>query len=242
LGLGLGHASNEEVLERIVDRSRGHAPVDPYTLHPPALSPDSNDRFTWHEPKPYTCWVVEAGEDDDDYAPGTAVACYVKVTLADGFVNGDGSLAGNAAGKPDDFFGFDCLQGFSVKDFAKDRWRAVRYFDRNLNHMGTIRSAKYDGINYNFTTGKSVAFHADFIEINVMNPVDGTADHEYTKFLGSDWGPIIGADGRVLANSFGRIDFTPHFGAILYQDGSHPFDAFYFGDPSGVAPVCDALK
>ena len=59
LGLGLGHASNAEVMERIVDRSKGHVPVDPNTLHPAALSPDSNEGFVWHAPKPYTCWVVE---------------------------------------------------------------------------------------------------------------------------------------------------------------------------------------
>ena len=114
LGLGLGHASNAEVLERIVDRSEGHVLVDPNTLHPPALSPDSNDGFVWHEPKPYTCWVVEPGEHRD-YAPGTAVACFVRVTLGDRFVNGDGSLlADKATGRPDDFFGYDCPQGFTV--------------------------------------------------------------------------------------------------------------------------------
>ena len=36
-----------------------------------------------------------------------------------------------------------------MKDFTNNRWIAVRYFDSNLNQMGTIRSAKYDGINYN---------------------------------------------------------------------------------------------
>lgn len=178
LGLGLGHASNAEVLERIVDRSKGHVLIDPNTLHPPALSPDLNDGFVWHEPKPYTCWVVEGGEPRD-YAPGTAVACFVRVTLGDRFVNGDGSLlADKATGKPDDFFGYDCPQGFTVKDFTNNRWIAVRYFDSNLNQMGTIRSAKYDGINYNYTTGKAVELHAHFIEIDTMQPVDGTADNE----------------------------------------------------------------
>jgi hypothetical protein len=61
LGLGLGHASNAEVLERIADRSEGHVPVDPFALHPPALSPDANNGFEWHASKPYTCWVVEGG-------------------------------------------------------------------------------------------------------------------------------------------------------------------------------------
>src|ERR1044072_1877429 len=108
LGLGLGHASNAEVLERIVDRSKGHVPVDPHTLHPPALSPDANNGYEWRASKPYTCWVVEPGEHRD-YAPGTAVACFVRVTLGDRFVNGDGSLfAGQATGEPDNFFRFDC--------------------------------------------------------------------------------------------------------------------------------------
>jgi hypothetical protein len=242
LGLGLGHASSAEVLERIVDRSRGHVLVDPNTLHPPALSPDANDGFTWRPSKPYTCWVVEPGEQHD-YAPGTAVACFVRVTLADRFVNGDGSLLAeqNTTGKPDDFFGYDC-DGFTVKDFTNNRWVAVRYFDSNLNHMGSIRSAKYDGINYNYTTGKAVELHAHFIEIDTMQPVDGTAHHEFSKFLGSDYGPVIGSRGQVLANSSGRIDFTPHFGSILYEAGPHPLDAFFFGDPSGVLPVCKALK
>ena len=242
LGLGLGHASNAEVLERIVDRSKGHVLVDPNTLHPPALSPDSNDGFVWHEPKPYTCWVVEPGEHRD-YAPGTAVACFVRVTLGDRFVNGDGSLlADKATGKPDDFFGYDCPQGFTVKDFTNNRWIAVRYFDSNLNHMGTIRSAKYDGINYNYTTGKAVELHAHFIEIDTMQPVDGTADNEYSKFLGDDYGPIIGSNGQVLADSFGRIDYSPHFGSILYMAGQHPIDVFFFGDPTGILPVCNALE
>jgi hypothetical protein len=242
LGLGLGHASSVEVLERIVDRSKGHVLVDPNTLHPPALSPDSNDGFVWHEPKPYTCWVVEPAEHRD-YAPGTAVACFVRVTLADRFVNGDGSLLADAAtGKPDDFFGYDCPQGFTVKDFTNNRWIAVRYFDSNLNHMGTIRSAKYDGINYNYTTGKAVELHAHFIEIDTMQPVDGTADNEFSKFLGSDYGPVIGSRGQILANSSGRIDYAPHFGSILYEAGPHPIDSFFAGDPSGILPVCNALK
>jgi len=241
LGLGLGHSSNAEVLERIVDRSKGHVFVDPNTLHPPALSPDANDRFTWRPSKPYTCWVVDPGEHSD-YAPGTAVVCFVRVTLADRFVNGDDSLfADQATGKPDDFFGYDC-DGFTVKDFTNNRWIAVRYFDRNLNHVGSIRSAKYDGINYNYTTGKAVELHAHFIEIDTMQPVDGTADNEFGKFLGSDYGPIIGSRGQILANSSGRIDFTPHFGSILYQAGPHPLDMFFSGDPSGVLPVCNALK
>jgi hypothetical protein len=242
LGLGLGHASVSEVRERIVDRSAGHVPVDPNTLHPPALSPDSNGGMVWRPSKPYTCWVVEPGEHGD-YAPGTAVACFVRVTLADRFVNGDGSLlADEAAGKPDDFFGYDCPQGFTVKDFTNNRWIAVRYFDRNLNHIGSIRSAKYDGINYNYTTGKAVELHAHFIEIDTMQPVDGTADHEFSKFLGSDYGPVIGSRGQVLANSSGRIDYTPQFGSILYEAGPHPIDLFFAGDPSGILPVCNALK
>jgi len=242
LGLGLGHASRAEVLERIVDRSKGHVLVDPSTLHPPALSPDSNDGFVWHAPKPYTCWVVEPAEHSD-YAPGTAVACFVRVTLGDRFVNGDGSvLADKATGKPDDFFGYDCPQGFTVKDFTNNRWIAVRYFDSNLNQIGMIRSAKYDGINYNYTTAKAVELHAHFIEIVTMQPVDGTADHEYTKFLGSDYGPIIGSRGQILANSSGRIDYTPGLASILYVAGPHPIDDFYAGDSSGILPVCNALK
>jgi hypothetical protein len=238
----LGHASNAEVLERIVDRSRGHVLVDPNTLHPPALSPDANDGFVWHASKPYTCWRVEAAERGD-YAPGTAVACFVRVTLADRFVNGDGSLLADAAtGQPDDFFGYDCPQGFTVKDFTNNRWIAVRYFDSNLNHMGTIRSAKYDGINYNYTTGKAVELHAHYIEIDTMQPVDGTADNEFSKFLGDDYGPVIGSRGQVLANSAGRIDYTPGLASILYVAGPHPIDAFYAGDPSGILPVCNALK
>ena len=242
LGLGLGHASAVEILERIVDRSKGHVPVDPNTLHPPALSPDANGRFEWRPSKPYTCWVVEPGEHGD-YAPGTAVACFVRVTLGDRFVNGDGSLfADGATGKPDDFFGYDCPQGFSVKDFTNNRWIAVRYFDSNLNQIGTVRSAKYDGINYNFTTGKAVELHAHFIEIDTMEPVDGTADNEFTKFLGSDYGPVIGSHGQILANSAGRIDYTPGLASILYVAGPHPIDAFYAGDPGGVLPVCNALR
>ena len=241
LGLGLGHVSSAEVLERIVDRSKGHVLIDPNTLHPPALSPDANDGFTWRPSKPYTCWVVEPGEQRD-YAPGTAVACFVRVTLGDRFVNGDGSLlADQTTGKPDDFFGYDC-DGFTVKDFTNNRWIAVRYFDRNLNHMGSIRSAKYDGINYNYTTGKAVELHAHFIEIDTMQPVDGTADNEFSKFLGDNYGPIIGPHGRVLADSAGRIDYTPGLNSILYVAGPHPLDAFYAGDPSGILPVCNALK
>src|SRR3954471_9186467 len=82
LGLGLGNASVHEVLERIADRSDGHLSIDPNTLSPAALSPDSNNGFVWHASKPYTCWALNPGEHRD-YAPGTAVACYVKVTLDD---------------------------------------------------------------------------------------------------------------------------------------------------------------
>ena len=129
-----------------------------------------------------------------------------------------------------------------MKNFTKDRWRAVRYFDSNLNQIGAIRSAKYDGINYNYTTGKAVELHAHFIEIDVMNPVDGTADNEFVKFLGDDYGPVVGSHGQVLADSSGRIDYTPGLASILYVAGPHPLDDFYAGDPTGVSPVCRALK
>ena len=243
LGLGLGHASNAEVMERIVDRSKGHVPVDPNTLHPPALSPDSNDGFVWHAPKPYTCWVVEPGERRD-YAPGTAVACFVRVTLGDRFVNGDGSLLADAAtGKPDDFFGFDCPEGFTVKDFTNNRWIAVRYFDSNLNQIGAIRAAKYDGINYNYTTGKAVELHAHFIEIDTMQPVDGTADNEYTKFLGERlrshhrlaWpGPREQCwANRLHARSWGRFSTSPgHTRSIC----------FTLVIQAALLPVCRALR
>ena len=171
------------------------------------------------------------------------MACFVRVTLGDRFVNGDGSLlADKAKGRPDDFFGYDCPQGFTVKDFTNNRWIAVRYFDNNLNQMGTIRSSRYDGINYNYTTGKAVELHAHYIEIDTMQPVDGTADNEYSKFLGDDYGPAIGSHGQVLANSAGRIDYTPGLASILYVAGPHPIDAYYAGDPRGTLPVCRALK
>jgi len=242
LGLGLGQASVHEVLERIADRSDGHLFIDPNTLSPAALSPDSNNGFVWHASKPYTCWALNPGEHRN-YAPGTAVACYVKVTLADGFVNGDGSLDGNPAGKPDNFFGFDCAkQGFQVMDYTRDQWEAVRYYDGNFNQIGAIRLAKYDGTNYNYTTGKSVELHAHFIEIDVMDPVDGTAANEFSKFLGDDYGPVIGPHGQVLADSSGRVDYTPQLASILYIRGPHPIDAFYAGDETGILPVCRALR
>jgi len=242
LGLGLGNPSVHEVLERIADRSDVHLFIDPNTLSPVALSPDSNNGFTWHASKPYTCWALNPREHDN-YAPGTAVACYVKVTLADGFVHGDGSLDGNPAGKPDNFFGFSCSkEGFEVMDYTRDQWEAVRYYDENFNQIGTIRLAQFDGTNYNYTTGKSVELHAHFIEIDVMDPVDGTGDNEFTKFLGDDYGPVTGPRGELLANSAGRIDYTPFLASVLYMAGPHPLDVFFLGDVSGVLPVCNALE
>ena len=230
-------------MERIVDRSKGHVAVDPNTLHPPALSPDTNDGFVWHAPKPYTCWVVEPGERRD-YAPGTAVACFVRVTLGDRFVNGDGSLLVDAAtGRPDDFFGFDCPEGFTVKDFTNNRWIAVRYFDSNLNQIGAIRAAKYDGINYNYTTGKAVEMHAHYIEIDTMQPVDGTADNEYRQVPGR--ATTVPSSARMARSSrtvLGASITRPFFGSILYIAGPHPLDLFYFGDPSGMLPVCHVLR
>jgi hypothetical protein len=111
-----------------------------------------------------------------------------------------------------------------------------------------IRSAHSSGrhlnplINYNYTTGKAVELHAHYIEIDTMQPVDGTADHEFVKLLGNDYGPIIGPRGGVLANSAGRIDYTPGFASILYVAGPHPLDDFFSGDSSGILPVCNALK
>ena len=243
LGLGLGHDSYSEVVERIVDRSAGHVAVDPNALHPPAFSPDERNGFVFHAPKAYTCWRVPP-QERRDYAPGTAVACYVSVTLADEFVYGDGSLADNPAGHPDDFFGYDCPQGFSVKDFTKNRWRAIRYFDKDLNQMGAIRVQRYDGRNYNYTTGKSVRLQAHYVEVDIMQPADGRDDgsNEFAKFLGDDYGPITGPHGEVLADSAGRIDYTPFLATILYISGPHPIDAFYAGDPGGILPVCEALK
>ena len=243
LGLGLGHASNAEVLERIVDRSKGHVPVDPNTLHPPALSPDSNDGFVWHEPKPYTCWVVEPGEHRD-YAPGTAVACFVRVTLGDRFVNGDGSLLADAAtGKPDDFFGYDCPQGFTVKDFTNNRWIAVRYFDSNLNQIGDdpLGEIRRHQLQLHDREGRRDAcpLHRNRHHATRRRNSGQRIREVLGKRLRSRhrlaW---PGPREQFRAN---RLHARPS-ASILYVAGPHPIDAFYAGDPSGVLPVCNALR
>ena len=230
-------------MERIVDRSKGHVPVDPNTLHPPALSPDSNDRFVgtrasrtrvgWLSRR---TWRLRAR---------TAVACFVRVTLGDRFVNGDGSLFANGAtGKPDDFFGYDCPQGFTVKDFTNNRWIAVRYFDSNLNQIGTsVRPIRRHQLQLHHREGGRDArqLHRNRYHATGRR---GQQTTNTTKFLGkrlrsSHW-PARSRPGEQVPV---ELITPPGWGdGFSTSTGPHPIDAFYAGDPSGILPVCNALR
>jgi hypothetical protein len=67
----------------------------------------------------------------------------------------------------------------------------------------------------------------------------GVVENETVTIFGNDWTATT-LKGKLLAKSRGVVTFFPD--GSWQQSGAHPLDAYFFGDSSGIAPVCAYVK
>ena len=146
------------LLSQVVDDQNGAPSVDPLSLQPAAIlnndNPAAHPRGNYHTYK--ACWqVAHPGPLDP---PGTAIKCYSSPAT---FELGDGSLASNPKGNPDETFsGLPCpltgTQQFLWVDQLTAYWNAVRFYNASEQLIEGYRHEVYAGRIYNYTTGRSI--------------------------------------------------------------------------------------
>jgi hypothetical protein len=203
----------------VASRAPNLQTVDPESLNPPA----EIEYVPWFGPIPYDkCWKSASG-----------ITC---VAYPRNFPVGDGSLAG-AGGLPFDL-GVTCDQGFNLYMQFQNSWSIVRFYTLNGDVMSRYRLERGVGTVYNAATGKAARLHFDDLFISHWSP-PGAADGEQITIFGSPWS-VETLNGKPLAESYGYETF---FTDGTWQHlGADPLDAYFFGDPSGVAPVCAYLR
>ena len=214
-------SAGRTLIENAIAASRGGnlQTVDPESLNPPA----ENEYVPWFGPIPYDkCWKSASG-----------ITC---VAYPRSFPVGDGSLAG-AGGLPFDL-GVACDQGFNLNMQFQNSWSIVRYYTLNGDVVSRYRLERGVGTVYNAATGKAARMHFDDLFISHWSPA-GALDGEQDTIFGDDWS-VETSSGKPLAESYGYASFFPD--GTWQQLGAHPLDAYFFGDPSGVAPVCAYLR
>jgi hypothetical protein len=199
--------------------SHGMQTVDPLSLNPPALI----EYTPWFGPIPYDkCWK--------DASEITCVA-YFRT-----FEVGDGSLEG-AGGEPLDG-GIVCDQGFSLYQEFTNTWAIVRFYTLNGDVVSRYRLEIGEGIVYNSLSGKAAQLRFDDLFQSTWS-TPGVPESETDTVYGNDWS-VATMKGRPLAQSHGVATFFPD--GTWEQTGAHPLDAYFFGDPSGIAPVCAYVR
>jgi hypothetical protein len=203
----------------VASRAPNLQTVDPESLNPPA----EIEYVPWFGPIPYDkCWK--------DASQITCVA-YPRT-----FPVGDDTLAG-AGGLPFDL-GVTCDQGFNLYMRFENSWSIVRFYTLDGDVMSRYRLERGTGTVYNAATGKAARLHFDDLFISHWSP-PGVPDGEQFTIFGSPWS-VETLDGKPLAESYGYETF---FTDGTWQHlGADPLDAYFFGDPSGVAPVCAYLR
>jgi len=193
--------------------------VDPESLNPPA----EIEFVPWFGPIPYDkCWKG---------ASGITCVAYPRT-----FPVGDGSLAGGG-GLPFDL-GVVCDPGFNLYMQFQNSWSIVRFYTLNGDVVSRYRLERGVGTVYNAATGKAARLHFDDLFISHWSP-PGAPDGEQFTIFGAPWS-VETLSGKPLAESYGYETF---FADGTWQHlGADPLDAYFFGDPSGVAPVCTYLK
>lgn len=233
------------LLFQVVDDQKGAPSVDPLSLQPPAIlandNPAANPNGNYHTYK--ACWkVAQPGPLDP---PGTAVKCYSSPEV---FEMGDGSLASDPKGNPDESFsGLPCpltgTQQFIWVDQVSAYWNAVRFYNASGQLIEGYRHEAYIGRVYNYTTGKSIPFWADYVSTYEEEPgPDGTSNNLQWGYYGND-SSVQAGNTPVLTPQWGIITYTPNFASVIEELGPHPFDDYLnTGATAGLAPICTALQ
>jgi hypothetical protein len=245
LGVGGSFKLNYwSLLSQVVDDQKGAPSVDPLSLQPPAIlnndNPAANPTGNYHTYK--ACWkVAHPGPLDP---PGTAIKCY---SSPETFELGDGSLASNPNGNPDETFGgLACpltgTQQFLWVDQLTAYWNAVRFYNATGQLIEGYRLEAYAGRIYNYTTGKSIFAWMDYVSTYQEEPgPDGTDSNLQWGYYGNDFSAQAVNTG-VLTPQWGIITYTPDFASVIKEVGPHPFDDYLnTGATSGLAPICAAM-
>jgi hypothetical protein len=225
-------------LSQLVDDQNGAPPVDPLSLQPPAIL--QTDTAILHTYK--ACWkVAHPGPLDP---PGTAIKCYSGPGT---FELGDGSLTSTPNSNPDELFsGLPCpLTGtpqFLWVDQLTAYWNVVRFYNANDQLIEGYRHEVYAGRIYNYTTGKSIPAWMDYMLTYTEEPgPDGTQNNLQYGYYGNDFS-VQAVNSQILTPLWGTVIWTPNFGSVVKEVGSHPFDDYFTGATAGLAPICDALQ
>jgi hypothetical protein len=214
-------SAGRSLIEKAIADSRASnlQTVDPESLNPPA----EIEYVPWFGPIPYDkCWKSTS-----------EITC---VAYPRTFTVGDGSLAG-AGGQPYDL-GVTCDQGFNLYMKFQNSWSIVRSYTLNGDVVSRYRLERGAGTVYNAATGKAARVHFDDLFTSHWSPA-GAPDGEQDTIFGSPWS-VETLSGKPLAESSGYETFFPD--GTWQHLGTDPLDAYFFGDPSGVAPVCSYLK
>ncbi len=247
---GLGGGGSFELnywslLSQVVDDQNGAPSVDPLSLQPPAIlnndNPAANPNGNYHNYK--ACWkVAHPGPLDP---PGTAIKCYSSPAT---FALGDGSLASNPDGNPDETFGgLPCpltgTQQFLWVDQLSAYWNAVRFYDASGQLIEGYRHEVYAGRIYNYTTGKSIPAWMDYVSTYQEEPgPDGTQNNLQWGYYGNDFSALAGKT-PVLTPQWGIVTYTPDFASVIEELGPHPLDDYLnTGATAGLAPICTAME
>jgi len=233
------------LLSQVVDDQNGAPSVDPLSLQPAAIlnndNPAAHPRGNYHTYK--ACWqVAHPGPLDP---PGTAIKCYSSPAT---FELGDGSLASNPKGNPDETFsGLPCpltgTQQFLWVDQLTAYWNAVRFYNASEQLIEGYRHEVYAGRIYNYTTGRSIPTWEDYVSTYQEEPgPDGTDSNLQWGYYGNDFSTQ--ADNTaVLTPQWGIIAYTPNFASVIEELGPHPLDDYLnTGATAGLAPICAAME
>jgi hypothetical protein len=244
-GWGSFDVSYWSLLSQVVDDQKGAPSVDPLSLQPPAIlnndNPAANPTGNYHTYK--ACWkVAHPGPLDQ---PGTAIKCY---SSPETFELGDGSLASNPNGNPDETFGgLACpltgTQQFLWVDQLTAYWNAVRFYNATGQLIEGYRLEAYAGRIYNYTTGKSIFAWMDYVSTYQEEPgPDGTDSNLQWGYYGNDFSAQAG-NTPVFTPQWGIITYTPDFASVIEELGPHPLDDYLnTGATAGLAPICAAME
>lgn len=233
------------LLSQVVDDQNGAPSVDPLSLQPPAIlendNPAANPTGVYHTYK--ACWQVSHPGPLDP--PGTAIKCYSSPAT---FEMGDGSLASDPNGNPDEVFsGLPCpltgTQQFLWVDQLTAYWNVARFYNANDQLIEGYRHEVYAGRIYNYTTGASIPAWMDYVLTYQEEPgPDGTQNNLQYGYYGNDFS-VQAVNSQILTPLWGIVTYTPNFASVIEEVGPHPFDDYLnTGATAGLAPICAALQ
>ncbi len=216
---GLGHGLSVMNKALAAAESQALEAVDPLSLNPPA----EIEYVPWFGPIPYDkCWKG-----------ASEITCVAYLRT---FQVGDGSLEGSG-GLPLDW-GIVCDGGYSLYQEFRNTWAIVRLYTLSGDIVSRYRLEFGEGTVYNSVNGKAAKLWFNDLFASTWSPPGDLASETITIY-GNDWSSAT-TQGKPLALSAGVATFFPD--GTWQQKGMHPLDAYFFGDPSGIAPVCAYVK